>query len=103
LRIGDPQNPSAPSPKGVLVNDTDADSPLSFLKAVLVSPPSHGTVVLNSNGSFTYEPAGGYTGPDSFTYKANNGIWIGSPAGTPIPLSADSNTVIVSISVNPPK
>ena len=42
LRVGDPQNPSAPAPKGVLLNDTDADSPLSFLRAVLVSQAAHG-------------------------------------------------------------
>lgn len=30
--------------------------------------PSHGTVVVATDGSYTYTPAPGYTGPDSFTY-----------------------------------
>src|SRR5205085_4345819 len=56
---------------GVLGNDSDLESPT--LTAVLVAAPSHGTVVLNANGSFTYTPASNYNGPDSFTYKANDG------------------------------
>ena len=31
--------------------------------------PSHGTVTMNAAGSYTYTPANGYTGSDSFTYK----------------------------------
>src|SRR5262249_9926891 len=42
------------------------------LKAVKVSDPGHGSVVLNADGSFTYAANTGYTGTDSFTYKANN-------------------------------
>ncbi len=33
--------------------------------------PSHGTVVLNSNGSFTYTPTGAYIVADTFTYLGN--------------------------------
>jgi VCBS repeat-containing protein len=71
---------------GVLANDTDGDS--DPLTALLVSSPSHGTVTLNSNGSFTYTPTTGYSGSDSFTYKANDGV-------------DDSNTATVSITVAP--
>src|SRR5207247_2171603 len=42
--------------------------------AVLVSQPTHGTLKLNSNGSFTYPPAANYNGTDSFTYRANDGL-----------------------------
>ncbi len=66
---------------GVLGNDTSANP----LTAIIVTQPANGTVTLNSNGSFTYTPAANYNGPDSFTYKANNG--------------ADSNTATVSITV----
>ena len=59
----------------MLANDTDVDSPATFLRAVLVSGPSNGTLVLNANGSFTYNPRNGFTGSDSFTYKADNGFW----------------------------
>jgi VCBS repeat-containing protein len=71
---------------GVLSNDTDLDSG-DTLKAVLESGPSHGTLTLNANGSFTYTPATNFSGSDSFTYKANDG-------------KADSGVATVSISVN---
>ena len=55
---------------GVLGNDTDVDG--DTLTAVLVSGPSHGTLALNANGSFTYTPATAYTGTDTFTYQARD-------------------------------
>ena len=71
---------------GVLVNDTDGQGdPLS---AVLVGDVSNGSVELYANGSFGYTPDGNYTGPDSFTYKANDG-------------RRDGNEVAVSITVVP--
>ncbi|HZI51548.1 MAG TPA: Ig-like domain-containing protein, partial [Terriglobia bacterium] len=59
-----------PAP-GVLANDADADG--DAVTAVLVTGPSHGTLVLNANGSFTYTPNSGFAGVDSFTYRANDG------------------------------
>jgi hypothetical protein len=56
---------------GVLANDSDIDS--ATMTAVLVSNPSHGALTLNTNGSFTYTPAAGYSGPDAFSYVANDG------------------------------
>jgi hypothetical protein len=56
---------------GVLGNDTDDDGG-GALQATLVSGPSHGTLALNGNGSFTYTPAANFHGSDSFTYKASN-------------------------------
>ena len=73
-----------PAP-GVLSNDTDADS--DPLTAVLNATVTHGTLSLNANGGFTYTPTAGYSGPDSFTYHANDG-------------TADSNVVTVSLTVN---
>ncbi len=43
-------------------------------------------LTLDANGGFTYTPTNGYNGPDSFTYKANDG-------------TEDSNTVTVSLTV----
>src|SRR6185369_4438468 len=34
---------------------------------------SHGSLTLNSDGSFDYTPDSNYNGTDSFTYKANDG------------------------------
>ncbi len=71
---------------GVLGNDDDVDG--DSLSAVLVSDVDHGTLSLNSNGSFSYTPVTDYVGPDSFTYKANDGTY-------------DSNIATVSINVTP--
>ena len=81
---------------GVLANDSDVDSPASFLRAVRVTTPANGTVVLNADGSFVYTPKNGFTGMDTFTYKANNGFWTADPT---VPLSGDSDTVAVTITV----
>ena len=56
---------------GVLTNDTDIDG--DSLTAILQSPPQHGTLSLNLDGSFTYTPNPGFGGNDSFTYVANDG------------------------------
>jgi VCBS repeat-containing protein len=56
----------------VLGNDTDVDSDASTLTAVLAAPPSHGSLVLNADGSFTYTPAAGFAGSDSFAYYAKD-------------------------------
>src|SRR5206468_799544 len=56
---------------GVLANDGDVDG--DPLTAIVVSNPTHGSLTLNSDGSFTYIPPLKYNDPDSFTYKANDG------------------------------
>ncbi|WP_242121976.1 Ig-like domain-containing protein [Sphingomonas lacusdianchii] len=59
------------APEGVLANDTDAeDDPLI---ASLLTGPSHGTLALNADGSFTYTPDAGYEGQDSFVYQVSDG------------------------------
>ncbi|MGM0934779.1 MAG: Ig-like domain-containing protein, partial [Bacteroidota bacterium] len=50
------------SAPGVLDNDTDAED--DDLTAILEDNPQNGTLSLNSDGSFTYEPNAGYSGPD---------------------------------------
>src|SRR5207237_6231473 len=38
-----------------------------------LTQPGHGTVTLNTDGSFSYVPATDFSGTDSFSYKANDG------------------------------
>jgi hypothetical protein len=71
---------------GVLANDTDSDGDL--LTAIPVDSPTNGTLVLNSDGSFTYEPNLNFNGTDLFTYMANDG-------------ASDSDVATVTITVNP--
>ena len=71
---------------GSLPSATDADDDsVSYAKA---TDPSHGTVVVNANGSYTYTPAANYHGSDSFTYTVSDG-------------NGGSNTYTVGVTVNP--
>jgi hypothetical protein len=71
---------------GLLANDTDGEEDL--LTALLVEGPAHGSLTLNPDGSFTYMPVSDFSGSDSFTYRANDGM-------------ADSNAALVSLTVTP--
>ncbi|MDH5447108.1 MAG: Ig-like domain-containing protein [Gammaproteobacteria bacterium] len=70
----------------VLTNDTDAEA--DSLTAVLFSSTSNGDLTLNGDGTFNYIHNGGETTSDSFVYRAFDG-------------NNHSNTVVVSITVNP--
>ena len=47
----------------------DGDA-LTFTKG---SDPAHGTVTVNTDGTYTYTPNTGYSGPDSFTVTISDG------------------------------
>lgn len=64
------------SSPGILANDTDVDG--DALKAMLVTNVNHGTLNLNTNGSFVYTPAANYNGVDSFTYRPTDGTTNGN-------------------------
>ena len=71
---------------GILANDTDPDG--NPLQALLVTDVTHGALVLNADGSFTYTPDSNFAGTDSFTYQAGDG-------------SIDSNIATVTFTVTP--
>ncbi len=68
---------------------TDPNTPVGSLTFNVLANPAHGTLVGGTSATRTYTPAAGYSGPDSFTFRANDGI---------------SNSVIatVNITVHPP-
>lgn len=78
---------TADAAHGVLANDTDSDS--ESLTAALVTGPAHGTLDLHADGSFSYVPAAGFSGHDSFAYRASDG-------------AASSEFVTVALTVSPP-
>lgn len=63
---------------GLLGNDSDDDG--DALTAELRSDPVFGTVTLNADGSFSYTPAPGFSGSDSFIYRADDGRDAGNDA-----------------------
>jgi hypothetical protein len=63
----------------VLANDGDLDG--DPLTVTAVGQPSHGTAVVNPNGTVTYTPAANFNGADSFSYTISDGHG-GSAGGT---------------------
>jgi hypothetical protein len=55
----------------VLGNDSDLDG--NALSVTGATTPSHGTAVVNANGTITYTPVANYHGPDSFSYAISDG------------------------------
>src|SRR4029079_772106 len=56
---------------GVLGNDHDPQG--DALQAQLVSNVSHGALDLHADGTFTYQPAAGFSGVDAFSYRVSDG------------------------------
>ena len=75
---------NVPAP-GVLGNDTDAD-PSDTLTATVTVFPSNGMLAPNADGSFMYTPNSGFTGIDTFKYKASDGT-----------LESDEATVTITV------
>lgn len=74
---------------GVLGNDGDADG--DALNAVLASGPASGSLALNGDGSFSYTPDAGFSGTDSFAYRAFDGALYSNSATVTISVTASVN------------
>jgi VCBS repeat-containing protein len=74
---------------GVLANDHDPDG--DSLHTVVESAPSHGTLTLDTDGSFLYTPASDYNGSDAFTYGANDGTLASNLATVTITITATND------------
>lgn len=65
---------NVPAP-GPLSNDIDVDGPFPLtMTSAPGGEPDLGAVALNSDGSFTYTPSLCYVGPDTFSYRAVDGV-----------------------------
>ncbi|MDH3511712.1 MAG: tandem-95 repeat protein, partial [Gammaproteobacteria bacterium] len=53
----------------LLANDMDRDGDALTVNTTPVIGPTYGTLVLNSDGSFTYTPYANFSGTDAFTYQ----------------------------------
>ena len=75
------------TPKTITLSATDIDG--NALTYSIVNTPSHGVLsgFSSSTGQVTYMPNSGFSGSDSFTFRANDGI-------------VNSNTATISITVN---
>lgn len=91
-------------------NVTDNDLYANTFSTVLASSPSHGSVSLAPDGTFSYTPSPGYAGPDQFSYVlmdsgvgntiANVNITVGTAdAVSPVPLFGPAATGALSASL----
>jgi hypothetical protein len=83
--VNENESLNATAASGVLSNDGDPDG--DGLIAQLVDGPDHGSLNLNSDGSFNYIPSANYVGADTFKYRAFDG-------------AAASSDVTVSLTIN---
>jgi hypothetical protein len=91
----------------VLANDGDPDG--DSLSVTIGTPPAHGTVAVNADGTVTYTPAADYRGPDSFSYHIQTGAvalaWDASPgpdvAGYRIHYGTQSGVYTAVVDVGP--
>ena len=86
--------------QGVLANDTSMNG--GTLTATLVNGTANGKVTLNADGSFSYTPNAGFTGPDSFTYTAASGLAVSAPATVTITVLPPISAVSLSVTPNSP-
>jgi VCBS repeat-containing protein len=86
---------NTPAATGVLLNDTGSPAPTAVpIAGGAPNTTAGGTVTLNADGSFTYNPpSAAFTGPDTFTYTAINGQ---------APPNVTDAQALVTITVNSP-
>jgi len=60
----------------------------------LTTGAAHGTVVVNADGTYTYTPAAGYTGTDSFTYTITDAAGTTSTASVTLTVTPIAPTAV---------
>jgi Tol biopolymer transport system component len=81
---------------GVLANDTSNGG--GAMTAMLVGRPAYGSMMLNTSGAFSYTPNVGFSGADSFTYRAvTSSGGPGNVASVSITVSPSGPTTRVSV------
>ena len=83
--VANAQAVSTPQNTAVAITLTASDADGDTLSYAIVTQPAHGTLT-GTGANITYTPTSGYSGADSFTFKANDGI-------------ADSAAATVSLTV----
>jgi len=80
---------------GVLANDSTPSQFRPLSASLVTAPPaSAGTLVLDSNGAFSFTPAAGFVGTTTFVYAAVNR---GGTAETPV-FNSSEQTVTITVS-----
>ena len=77
------------TPQPITLTASDPDGGPQALAYSIVSQPQHGTLT-GTPPSVTYTPDADYSGPDSFTFKANDGAADSGPATVTIQVTSSS-------------
>jgi hypothetical protein len=85
--VANPQSVTTPEDTATAITLTASDVDGDTLTYSVVAGPAHG-VLSGTAPNLTYTPAANYNGPDSFTFKANDG-------------TVDSNIATISITITP--
>ena len=76
--------------RNLLTNDTDVDTTTLTVSNTPVTAPQHGTLTLNTNGTFSYTPQADFAGTDTFVYQVSDGTLTANGTVT-ITINASSN------------
>jgi len=81
---------STPADTPLDISDLTANDTPATMTVTSVTTPLHGTAVLNGDGTVTYTPDPGYTGPDTFDYVAQTAGGLTDTATVTISVSASA-------------
>lgn len=85
-------------PTAITLKASDVDG--DRLKFSIISPPKHGALApgpqFASDGKLMYTPQGGFVGPDSFTFKVNDGTMDSSSATVSMDVVHVNNPPVVA-------
>lgn len=81
---------------GLLTNDLDPDTSAFSLTAFSLTAPTHGTLTVNADGSFTYVHNGSETLTDSFTYRVSDGINLSNIATVTLTVTPVNDAPVVA-------
>lgn len=88
------------TPTNLTLAATDADG--DALNFTVITPPAHGTLT-GSPPNVTYSPGNNFTGLDTFTFVADDGVLTSSPAFFQLAINAATNPPpVISIASSPP-
>jgi VCBS repeat-containing protein len=82
----------AVEPPGVLQGASDPEH--DSFTATIATQANHGTVSVNPDGSFVYQPTQNYAGSDQFTYQAFDGQLYSAPATVTITVDYGADPVV---------
>lgn len=86
------------------VTGSDSDDPIQTLTFAVATGPSNGTLTSfdGSTGSFTYEPDANYSGSDSFTFTAHDGVATSSSATVSVTVNSINDLPVITLNGSTP-